>query len=267
MPPITSIHNPRVKNAVRLRGVKGRRAQGRILIDGVREISRAAEAGLQILEVFFCPDLCGAEDACSLLKKLESSSSELLSVTEAVFEKLAFGQRREGLLAVAKMPHSRLEDLCLPDNPLVAVVEGLEKPGNLGAVCRTADAAGVSALISAEPRTDLFNPNAIRASLGTLFTLPVCESTSREVIPWLRKRRIRIYAARVDGAMLYTDADYRGPTAIVLGSEAAGLTPLWTGEDMIPIRLPMRGAADSLNLSVTAAVLFYEALRKRTPLP
>jgi TrmH family RNA methyltransferase len=163
------------------------------------------------------------------------------------------------------MPQRRLEDLRLPVYPLVAVVEGLEKPGNLGAVCRSADATGVSALIAADAWTDLFNPNAIRASLGTIFTLPVCEAVAPEVLAWLRQRQIKIYAARVDGSMLYTEVDYRGPAAIVLGSEAAGLTPLWTGEDVLPIRLPMRGVTDSLNLSVTAAVLFYEALRQRRP--
>jgi RNA methyltransferase, TrmH family len=261
---ITSLHNPRVKNAVRLRDAKQRREQGRILIDGVREISRAADAGVRIVEIFFCPDLSGGEEARSLLERLESARCEIISVAEPVFEKLAFGARREGLLAVAEMPHRRLEELHLPDNPLVAVVECLEKPGNLGAVCRSADASGVSALISADARSDLFNPNAIRASLGTLFTLPVCESSSREVLPWLRNQQIKIFAAQVDGSMLYTEADYRGPTAIVLGSEVAGLTPFWTAADVTPIRLPMLGAADSLNLSVTAAVLFYEARRQRS---
>ncbi|MBN2580224.1 MAG: RNA methyltransferase [Pirellulales bacterium] len=260
---ITSIHNPRVKDAVRLRSARQRSRQGRILIDGVREIARAAGAGILIRETFFCPDLCVGEEAESLLEKLKDSGGDLFSVTEPVFEKLAFGRRREGLLAVAETPSRRLADLRLPDNPLVAVVEGLEKPGNLGAVCRSADAAGVSALLATDARTDLFNPNAIRASLGTIFTLSVGEATAAEALTWLREQRMKIYAARVDGSTLYTEADFRGPAAIVLGSEAAGLTPLWTAADVLPIRLPMLGAADSLNLSVTAAVLFYEALRQR----
>ena len=139
----------------------------------------------------------------------------------------------------------------------------MEKPGNLGAVLRSADAAGVSAVIVADGRTDLYNPNAIRASLGTIFTLPVCEAASGEVLAWLRQRKYNIFAARVDGSVAYTAVDYRGPTAIVLGSEAAGLSSIWTGDDIQAVRLPMLGVADSLNVSVTAAVLFYEALRQR----
>jgi TrmH family RNA methyltransferase len=146
----------------------------------------------------------------------------------------------------------------------VAVLEGVEKPGNVGAVLRSADAAGVSAVILADPRTDLYNPNAIRASLGTIFTMPVCEAASGDVLARLREHECMILAARVDGAVPYTEVDYRRPTAIVLGSEAAGLSPIWTGDDIRAVRLPMRGVADSLNVSVTAAVLFYEALRQRS---
>jgi len=148
--------------------------------------------------------------------------------------------------------------------PLVAVLEGVEKPGNVGAVLRSADAAGVSAVILADPRTDLYNPNAIRASLGTIFTMPVCEAAGGDVLARLREHKYSILAARVDGAVPYTEVDYRRPTAIVLGSEAEGLSPIWSGDDIRAVRLPMRGAADSLNVSVTAAVLFYEALRQRS---
>ena len=148
----------------------------------------------------------------------------------------------------------------MPACPLVVVLEGVEKPGNVGAVLRSADGAGVSALVVADPRTDLFNPNAIRASLGTVFSLPVAESAARDVLAWLGGRGLRIVAARVEGAVAYTEVDYRRPTAIILGSEAAGLTALWSGEDVRPIRLPMLGVADSLNVSAAAAVLFYEAL-------
>jgi TrmH family RNA methyltransferase len=146
----------------------------------------------------------------------------------------------------------------------VAVLEGVEKPGNAGAVLRSADAAGVSAVIVADARTDLFNPNAIRASLGAIFSLPVCEATSADALAWLRQRRFAVFAARVDGAVPYTQADYRGPAAIVLGSEAAGLSPVWTGDDIQAVRLPMLGVVDSLNVSAAAAVLFYEARRQRT---
>jgi TrmH family RNA methyltransferase len=304
---ITSLQNPRVKEAVRLRDRRQRDKQGRILIDGARELRRAIGSGLKLCEVFVCQPLCASEDATALLAALPHSGVKLLHVARAVFEKLAFGQRAEGLLGVAETPRPTLETLatlfnsrgltagsrgltapgdagdvlqqssaalgealqdvpppgCCDFPPLVAVLEGLEKPGNLGAVLRSADAAGVSAVIVADGRTDLFNPNAIRASLGTIFSLPVCETTSGEALAWLRQRHFTILAARVEGAVPYTQADYHGPTAIVLGSEAAGLSPVWTGDQIRAIRLPMLGAADSLNVSATATVLFYEALRQR----
>jgi RNA methyltransferase, TrmH family len=271
---ITSPQNPRVKDAVRLRDRRHREKQGRILIDGARELRRAINAGAKLLELFVCEPFCQSDDARLLLAE-QPQSGEILHVTPLVFEKLAFGQRAEGVLGIAEMPRPTLESLTLrwgassnatPTRPpLIAVLEGVEKPGNVGAVFRTADAAGVSAVIVADGRTDLYNPNAIRASLGTIFTMPTCEATSSETLAWLRQRKIKVFAARVDGAVPYTAVDYRGPTAIVLGSEAAGLSPVWTGNDIAAIRLPMLGAADSLNVSVTAAVLFYEALRQRVP--
>jgi RNA methyltransferase, TrmH family len=263
MPSITSPQNPRVKDAVRLRDRRHREKQGRILIDGARELSRAIRAGVSMIEVFVCESFCKSEEAAALLEQLEACGGEVLHVAEPVFEKLAFGHREEGVLGVAEMPHPTLESLKLPENPLVAVLEGVEKPGNVGAVLRSADAAGVSAVVVADARTDLFNPNAIRASLGTIFTMPVCDATSSEVLAWLRQRNFKILAARVDGSVPYTEINLRGPAAFVLGSEAEGLTSAWTAADIQAIRLPMLGVADSLNVSVTAAVLFYEAARQR----
>lgn len=263
LPAITSLQNPRVKDAVRLRDRRHREKQGRILIDGARELHRAIGAGVRLLEVFVCERLCHGDESQQLLAVLPQSGGEILYVSEAVFEKLAFGQRAEGVLGVAEMPRATLDSLKLPSDALVAVLEGVEKPGNVGAVLRSADAAGVSAVIVADGRTDLFNPNAIRASLGTIFTLPVCEATSAEVLAWLRAGQFTMFAARVDGSVPYTDAKYTGATAIVLGSEATGLSLAWTGDDIRAVRLPMLGVADSLNVSVTAAVLFYEALRQR----
>jgi TrmH family RNA methyltransferase len=180
-------------------------------------------------------------------------------------EKLAYGNRVEGLVAVAPTPRRTLAVLELPAEPLIVVVEGVEKPGNLGAILRTADAAGVSAVIVAGGVTDLYNPNAIRASLGAIFTVPVAAAASQAALDWLRQRNCRLIAARVDGAVDYTAANFRGPAAIVLGSEAAGLSATWRGDDMVAVKLPMLGRVDSLNLSATAAVLFYEALRQRRP--
>jgi RNA methyltransferase, TrmH family len=265
MPPITSLQNARVKEAVKLRTRRQREKQGRIVIDGVRELQRAMAGGVRLLEVFVCESLCQGDESQRLLASLPQSGCEVLPVTEAVFEKLAFGERTEGVLAVAETPRPTLASLDLKPQPVVAVLEGVEKPGNVGAVLRSADAAGVSAVIVADGRTDLYNPNAIRASLGMIFTMPVCETASGDVLAWLREHEFAILAARVDGSVPYTTVDYRGPTAIVLGSEAAGLSPIWRDDDIRAVRVPMLGAADSLNLSVTAAVLFYEALRQRSP--
>ncbi len=263
---ITSPHNPRVKLAARLRDHRQRKKEQRILIDGAREIARAIAAGVALQEVFVCPDLCRGTEAQQLLEILPGSRAEVLEVNEQVFSRLAFGQRAEGIVAVAAIPPHGLGDIVLPNNPLVAVLEGVEKPGNIGAVLRSADAAGVSALVLADPRTDLYNPNAIRASLGTIFSLPAAVASAEDSLAWLRTKGLQIVAARVEGSAIYTEIDYRRPMAIVLGSEADGLSPLWTADDIRAIRLPMLGAADSLNVSATAAVLFYEALRQRTAL-
>ena len=259
MATITSLQNPRVKNAVKLRSSRQRRKQGRILIEGRREIARAVAAGVRLEEAFVCPELC-AGDVAALL---EGSGASVLFVTEAVFARLAFGARAEGVLAVAATPQRTLADLVLADAPLVAVLEGVEKPGNVGAVLRSADGAGVSAVIIADGGTDLYNPGAIRASLGTIFSLPVATATTAETIAWLQGRAFKIHAARVDAVISHTQADLTGPVAIVLGSEAAGLSPAWSADFVTGIALPQRGAADSLNVSAAAAVLFYEALRQR----
>ncbi len=265
---ITSIHNPRIKEAAKLRERKARLVVGRIIIDGAREIGRAITGGVQLIEAFVCEELCHTAEAAELLthwsQPAESASFEIHSVTPAVFEKLAFGERAEGIVVIAQTPRTTLMDLTLPETGLVCVLEGLEKPGNVGAVLRSADGSGVVAVIIADGRTDIYNPNAIRASLGTIFTVPICQATSRETLHWLRERDCDIFAARVDGAIEYTQADFHRRAAIVLGSEADGLSDIWYGPDVTSIKLPMCGTADSLNVSATASILFYEALRQRT---
>lgn len=264
MQPISSLHNPRVKEAVRLRQRRHRDKLRRTLIDGARELQRAISAGVELVEVFVCGPLCQSPDAQTVLSMVAGTKATVVPVTPQVFAKLAFGDRLEGLLGVARMPERSLDELSLPSGALVAVVENVEKPGNLGAILRTADATGVSAVIAAGRGTDLFNPNVIRASLATVFTLPVCAAGVDDALDFLRRNKLPIYAARVDAATLYTGVSLAGPAAVVLGSETAGLTDAWTADDIVPIKLPMLGAADSLNVSVTAAVLFYEALRQRT---
>jgi RNA methyltransferase, TrmH family len=270
---ITSSQNPRIKEAAKLRDARARRKQQRIIIDGARELLRAFESGIELVKVFVCEELCQSDDCGRVLQKLADKSAarhlELLHVTPRVFEKLAFGQRSEGVVGVAKAPSRALSDLDLPANPIVAVLEGVEKPGNVGAVLRTAEAAGISALIVTDGGTDLYNPNAIRASLGAIFTLPVCAAAAAESIEWLIARGLTIYTAHVGATTNYTSADFARPCAIVLGSEAAGLSQRWSqppaelNRKVIPIRLPMHGHVDSLNVSAAASILFYEALRQR----
>jgi TrmH family RNA methyltransferase len=260
---ITSAANPRLKAAVRLRGRRERDRQGLTLIDGVRETMRALSGGAVIREVFVEPDFCTDQECRALLERLGEEAVTVWEVGRGAFEKLAYGDRIDGVVAVAETPLRRLEDLVLPPEPLIAVVEGVEKPGNLGAILRTADGAGVDAVIVAESATDLFNPNIIRASLGAVFAVPVSVASTGEVLAWLRDRQIAIIAARVDGSVDYTAADYSGAVAIALGSEARGLSDAWGELARASVRVPMLGVADSLNVSATAAVLFYEALRQR----
>lgn len=263
---ITSAANPRIKAAAKLRNARDRIAQQQIIIDGVREIGRALDAGVNLREIFVCDEFCRSTDSQSLLARLARPDIARFDVTPTVFAKIAFGQRAEGIVAVAQMPQKSLERLQINDKKrklLVAVLEGVEKPGNIGAVLRSADGGGVSAVIVVDGGSDLYNPNAIRASLGTIFTMPVCAAGSSETLAWIRKQKLAIHAARVDGSIEHTAADFTGPTAIILGSESSGLSDAWNGEDIINVRLPMHGVADSLNVSAAAAVLFYEADRQR----
>jgi RNA methyltransferase, TrmH family len=261
--PITSPSNPRLKAAARLRGRRERDRQGLTLIDGVRENLRALAGGAVIREAFVVPELLVEPEARALLERLREEAIPVLEVGREAFEKVAYGDRLDGIVAVAETPLRTLETLALPPEPLIAVIEGVEKPGNLGAILRTADGAGLDAVIVAESATDLFNPNIIRASIGTVFAVPVCVASSGEVLPWLQRLGVAIVAARVDASVDYAAADYRGAVAIALGSEARGLSDAWTELARESVHVPMRGVADSLNVSATAAVLFYEAMRQR----
>jgi len=260
---ITSTANPRIKATAALRDRRERESRGLTIVDGAREIGRALVARVELVELYACPDLLRSDEATATLETARASGVAVTGVSRAVLEKIAFGDRSDGLVAVIRTPQASLEALRLPAAPLIVVVESVEKPGNLGAILRSADGAGADALIAADPRTDVFNPNAIRASLGTIFSIPVALATTAETITWLRVAGIEIVVARVDGSMPYTAADLRGPVALVLGSEAHGLADAWAGSDMTAVSLPMLGIADSLNVSAAAAILLYEARRQR----
>jgi TrmH family RNA methyltransferase len=262
-PTLASPSNPRIRSVARLRDRRERDASGNTLVDGAREVRRALEAGVEVVEAFVCEPLLAGKDARVALDLLADRRVPVTSTTEAAFSKIAFGDRAEGLIAVVRSPSLRLDDLTLPTDPLLVVVESIEKPGNLGAILRSADGAGADAVIAASPRTDLANPNVIRASAGTYFAVPLAAAPTGEIIAWLQRRRVRVVAARVETERSYDEADLTGPLAIVLGSEAEGLTDAWQAADIETVRLPMHGIADSLNVSVAAAVLLYEARRQR----
>ena len=261
---IDSPANARVRTAVALRERRERDATGLTLVDGGREARRAIEAGVEVETAFVCTDLLASPDAREAVNALGRARGrrELISVSQRAFEKLAFGDRSDGIVLVVRPGVRSLADLALPAAPLVIVTEDVEKPGNVGAILRSADGAGADAVIAAGG-TDLFNPNVIRASVGTVFTVPVVAASAVDVAAWLRERAIRTVATRVDAPLLHVDADLRGPLALVLGSEATGLSETWTGPGTEAIRLPMEGVADSLNVSAAAAILLYEAWRQR----
>jgi TrmH family RNA methyltransferase len=262
---ITARSNPRVRAVAALRDRHERATRGLTLVDGAREVRRAVEAGTDVDELVVAPDVVRSDDARAAVAAAAGAGIPLLELGPQAFERVAFGDRTDGVLAVVRIPSTTLAELAtrLPADPLVVVLEAVEKPGNLGAVLRSADGAGASALVAADPRTDVWNPNAIRASLGTIFALPVVSAPSPEAVAWLLEQRIRIVAARVDASVRYDAADLTGAVALTLGSEAAGLSDAWRRPDVEAVRLPMLGVADSLNVSTAAAVLLYESRRQR----
>jgi TrmH family RNA methyltransferase len=266
-PVLGSIHNPRVREALALREPRERRRRGLMLIDGAREIGRAVEAGVDVVEVFVADELVekAGPEAALAASAIRTTGAARVPVTPELMGRMAFGDRSDGLLAVARIPDASLGSLAerIPAVPLLLVLESVEKPGNLGAVMRTADGAGVDGVIVADPRTDPWNPNAIRASMGTLFGVPLAVTDATSARDWLAQRGIRVVAAVVDAPTRYTDADLTGSVAIALGSESGGLSDTWRGPEVSAVHLPMRGIADSLNVSVTAAILAYEARRQR----
>jgi TrmH family RNA methyltransferase len=259
---IDSPHNPRIRAAAALRERRDRLETGLALVDGARESRRAIEAGVTVEAAFVCRPLLRSDEAADAVAALRSRGIEALEVSERAFGAVAYGDRTDGIVLVVRAPSVELEDLDPPAVPLLLVTEDVEKPGNLGAILRTADAAACDAII-AIGGTDVFNPNVVRASVGTAFTVPFATTTAEGALAWLRGRGIRIVATRVDAGALYTAADLRGPLAIVLGSEALGLSDAWHAPDVEAVRLPMLGVADSLNVAASAAILAYEARRQR----
>ncbi len=266
-PVLTSAANPRLRAAAALRDRRARVRTGLLLVDGAREVARALDGGVTLVEAFVAADAAADPELGALISRVTALGVPLVAVAPKMLGLLAYGERASGIVAVANAPDASLATLRTPrEAPLICVIEDVEKPGNLGAVCRSADGAGVDAVIAAGTSTasvDPWNPNAVRASLGTVFTLALAVAPTADVLAWLRRSGVRIVAARVDGSVPYTDHDMTGPVALVLGSEAHGLTDAWSGPDVATVRVPMRGRADSLNVAAAAAILFYEARRQR----
>lgn len=254
---ITSPHNPRIKATVRLRERRRREAEGVVVIEGADELALALTSGVEPQTMFVCPALTGGR-ALPL-----PPGTEVVEVSEAVFAKLAYRENPDGWLALAPAPQRPLAALTLPPAPLVLVCEAVEKPGNLGAMLRTADAAGVAGLIVCDPATDLGNPNVVRASRGALFTVPLAQAATAEALAWLRARAIPIVAATPQATVAYTAVDLRGPAAVVVGAEDTGLSPAWLEAAEVRVRIPMAGRVNSLNVAASAALLLYEAVRQR----
>lgn len=252
---ITSKTNPKIKNVVKLQKSSERREQNRIIIEGRREIERALACGFVIDTLFMCNEI--------VKESINIKANVIEEVSLEVFEKIAYREGSDGLLAVAIPRYSNLKDFKPKKNPLIIVLETVEKPGNLGAVMRTADAAGVDAVIIADPRTDLFNPNAIRASIGTIFSVPLFACPSEECISWLRENDIKIYCTYLKASIDYLDADFREGSAIVMGTESTGISDIWVEAADQNLIIPMNGIADSLNVSVTTAIVVFEAIRQR----
>lgn len=264
-PVITSPANPRLRAVAALRDRQERAARRLALVDGAREVRRAIEAGVEIVEVYLSTDHRTDAEGQATLAAVAAAGVPVVACGPRAFRRIAYGDRPDGILAVVATPPTDLARLALPADPLVAVVEAVEKPGNLGAIVRSADAAGLDAILAAGLGADPFHPNAIRASVATVFAVPIAVASSEDAAAWLRSQRIRVVAASAGHGVPYTEADLRGPLAIVLGSEARGLGPVWSGPDVTPVHIPMAGLADSLNVAAAAAVLFFEARRQRGP--
>ena len=260
---ITSLQNPRIKNLVRLRNRRPRDQQKVFPVEGYRAISRALEQGVAIRELYFAPEWFLGTNEAELIATAEAAGARLFELSKPAFAKVAYRDRPEGLLALVDQWETRLEDLALGDPPFLLVVESIEKPGNLGTILRSADAAGVDAVIVCDPVTDLFNPNVVRSSTGVLFAVDLAIASAEEVIAWLRAGGNRIAATTPHTDRLYTEADLTGPVALAMGSEQYGLSQIWLDACDLPVRIPMAGQADSLNVAMATLVTLFEAVRQR----
>lgn len=261
-PVLTSTKNPRIRQLIDLQKPRCRRESGLMIIEGTKEAEMAVVSGVEIRSVFLCRE--HIKDAGSLPFQINDKVAyEITEVSSEVFAKIAYRENSSGFVLTAVQPERKLREISLKEKPLVIVIENVEKPGNLGAVLRTADAAGVDAVLVCDSQTDLYNPNVIRSSLGCIFTVPVVSCSSREAKEWLDERGIRTYVTSLEASIDYSDCDFKSPAAIVMGSEDRGVSEFWIKNSFQNIIIPMQGRVDSMNISVSTAIIVFEALRQR----
>jgi TrmH family RNA methyltransferase len=256
---ITSTQNPKIKSLLLLEKPRERKKQSVFVVEGKKEVMYAVEAGYKIQNIFFCEEIISTQE----LMELKLNDRLLIPVSREVFDKIAVRESSGGMIAIAEQKSHKLEDITLRKNPLVLILEAVEKPGNLGAILRTADAAGVDAVIICDPQTDFYNPNVIRSSVGCVFTKQIASATSEETIQWLKKNDVNIFCTYLQASKPYYETDFKVPSAIVMGTEATGLSDSWVKNATSNIIIPMQGVIDSMNVSTAAAVVIFEALRQR----
>lgn len=264
---ISSNQNPKIKQIIHLRDRKERDKTDLFLIEGYRELLRAVEGKKNIHSLFICPELFLGVNEASLINLIQKQNTSIFQCSPSVFEKISYRDRPDGLLAIAKQTHLNLQDLkkilAKKSNPFILVAEAIEKPGNLGTILRSADAVGLDACILCDQCTDLYNPNVVRASVGTLFSVPVIESSSAEALQWLKENRITVLAATPSAEKSFHEVNLLGPIAIAVGAEQIGLSEKWMGAADLQVKIPMQGKADSLNVAMASTLLMYEVLRQR----
>lgn len=264
---ITSLQNPKIKNAVKLFDRKSRDETGLFLIEGYRELKRAADAGVNIVTLFICPSLFLGENENALIEKIKGAKAEIFTCDEKVFKKLSYRDRPDGLVAVAKQMKATLKSLSDKitgkKNPFFLIAEAIEKPGNLGTILRSCDAVGIDGVIVCDRCTDIYNPNVVRASVGTLFTVDVVEASGDETLSWLKNMGVRILSSTPSSDLEFTQADLSGAVAIAVGTEQLGLSEKWLSKADLKVAIPMKGVADSLNVATATTLLLYEVLRQR----
>lgn len=261
MEKITSVQNPKIKNLKRLEKAGERKAQNTILIEGVREVVLAQRAGYAIQSIFICPEIIKEQTEYPLAEVQANVSTHI--ITPQVYQSLTYRETTEGVIALATPKLHTLQNIKLTANPLLLVIEAVEKPGNLGAMLRTSDAAGADAVIICDSKTDLYNPNVIRSSLGTVFTNTIAVCSSSEAIAFVKERNITLYAAELQARQFHYQQNLSKPTAFVVGAESTGLSTAWLTAADQKIKIPMLGKIDSLNVSVSAGILLFEAVRQR----